>query len=35
MYMTIMNFRKLFLMMYIDNKNKILKNDDIKLLIME
>lgn len=35
MYMTIMNFRKLFLMMYIDNKNKILKNNDIKLLIME
>lgn len=35
MYMTIMNFRKLFLRMYISNKNKVLKNNDIKLLIME
>jgi hypothetical protein len=35
MYMNIMNFRKLFLKMLVINKNKVIENKDIKLLIMQ
>ena len=35
MYMTIMNFRKLFFKLYLFNKDKMFNINDVKLLIME
>lgn len=35
MYMTIMNFKKLFLKMLLFNKKEIIGKQDIKLLMME
>ncbi len=35
MYMTIMNFKKLFLKMWLFNKKEYINKKDIKLLVME